>query len=217
MDVILLFDREEFYLSMTTETLETPLVSPPLFDLFWEQHRQKALVVLAAIIALALTLGAILLLQRSRRIAAENLLSQSSDITGWQKVIATYPHSQAAANALLLVAAAQRQSHDMAASNSTYAQFLKKFPHHPLAISGMIGQALNNDSTGNDHQALNELQQAATAYPKSYGAPFALWMRARILARTGKLEEAKRTIQTISTQYPDSFITTMMLRQRRGQ
>jgi len=196
---------------------ETPLVSPPLFDLFWEEHRQKVLLALAAFLFLALATGGILLLRRSHRIAAENLLSQSTDIAAWQKVIASYPSSGAAADATLLIAAAQRQAHDVASSNNTYAQFLEKFPHHPLAISAMIGKALNDDVTGHPDQALDELQQASVAYPKSYGAPFALWMRARLLARMGKMEDSKKIIQMISTQYPDSFVNNMLLRQGMGR
>lgn len=193
------------------------LVSPPLFDLFWEEHRQKIFLALAALLFLMLAVGGILLLRRSHRIAAENLLSQSTDIEGWQKVVDSYPHSKAAANAMLLIAAAQRQAQDREHSNATYTQFLTKFPHHPLAISAMIGKALNDDVAGHADQALDELQQASVAYPKSYGAPFALWIRARILARMGKMEDSKKTIQMIATQYPDSFVNNMLLRQGMGR
>ena len=192
---------------------ETPLASPPLLDLFWEQHRQKVFLVFAALLFIGVALGGFLLLGRSRRIASENLFSQSSNMLGWKKVVSSYPRSGAAANAMLLIAAAQREEHDLAASNKTYTQFLEKFPHHPLAITAMIGHALNADAAGNSRQALDQLQQASVAYPKSYGAPFALWMRARILARTGQPEEAKKMIQTISSQYPDSFVNQMLLQQ----
>lgn len=192
---------------------ETPLASPPLFDLFWEQHRQKIVLVSAALLFIGIAIGGLLLISRSHRIASENLFSQSSDMVGWEKVVSSYPRSGAAANAMLLIAAAQREAHDLAASNKTYTQFLEKFPHHPLAITAMIGHALNADTAGDSRQALDQLQQASVAYPKSYGAPFALWMRARILARTGQSEEAKKTVQMISTQYPDSFINQMLLQQ----
>lgn len=198
-------------------SLETPTLTPPLFDLFWEEHREKVFPTLAIVLFLVLLTGGLLLLGRSHRVASEELLSKSSDIAGWQKVISSYPRSQAAADAMLLIAAAQRQAHDVEHSNATYTQFLEKFPHHPLAISAMIGRALNADVAGHPDQALNELQQASLVYPKSYGAPFALWMRARILARSGKMEESKKTIQMISTQYPDSFINSMLLRQGVGR
>lgn len=202
---------------MTTESPTLSTISPPLFDVFWEEHRQKLFIAVALLLFLVLATGGILLLRRSHRIASENLLSQSTDIAGWQKVITAYPHSGAAANAMLLVAAAQRQAHDITASNNSYAQFLAKFPHHPLAISAMIGKAFNDDLAGHPDQALDKFQQASVAYPKSYGAPFALWMRARLLTRIGKSEDAKKAIQMISTQYPDSFVNNMLLRQGMGR
>ena len=202
---------------MSTESSIISPPSPPLFDLFWEEYRQKILLAIVVFLFLLLATGGILLLRHSRRLASESLLAQSADITSWQKVISSYPSSGAAANAALLIAAAQRQAHDIPASNNTYAQFLEKFPHHPLAISAMIGRALNDDVAGHSDQALDELQQASVAYPQSYGAPFALWMRARLLTRMGKTEDSKKTMQMISTQYPDSFVNNMLLRQRMGQ
>ena len=202
---------------MSTESSIISPPSPPLFDLFWEEYRQKILLAIVVFLFLLLATGGILLLRHSRRLASESLLAQSADITSWQKVISSYPCSGAAANAMLLIAATQRQAHDVPASNNTYAQFLEKFPHHPLAISAMIGRALNDDVAGHSDQALDELQQASVAYPQSYGAPFALWMRARLLTRMGKTEDSKKTMQMISTQYPDSFVNNMLLRQRMGQ
>ena len=202
---------------MSTESSIISPASPPLFDLFWEEYRQKILLAIVVFLFLLLATGGILLLRHSRRLASESLLAQSADITSWQKVISSYPGSGAAANAMLLIAATQRQAHDVPASNNTYAQFLEKFPHHPLAISAMIGRALNDDVAGHSDQALDELQQASVAYPQSYGAPFALWMRARLLTRMGKTEDSKKTMQMISTQYPDSFVNNMLLRQRMGQ
>ena len=202
---------------MSTESSIISPPSPPLFDLFWEEYRQKILLAIVVFLFLLLATGGILLLRHSRRLASESLLAQSADITSWQKVISSYPGSGAAANAMLLIAATQRQAHDVPASNNTYAQFLEKFPHHPLAISAMIGRALNDDVAGHSDQALDELQQASVAYPQSYGAPFALWMRARLLTRMGKTEDSKKTLQMISTQYPDSFVNNMLLRQRMGQ
>ena len=199
---------------------EYPAIAPassPLFVLFLEEHRQKILLALGIFLFLLLATGGILLLRHSHRLASESLLAQSNDIAGWQKVIASYPGSGAAADATLLIAAAQRQSHDLAASNATYAQFLKKFPHHPLAISAMIGRALNDDLAGHPDPALEELQQASVAYPQSYGAPFALWMRAGLLSRMGKSEDSKKTRQMISSQYPDSFVNNMLLRQGMGR
>jgi tetratricopeptide (TPR) repeat protein len=197
-------------------TTETPL-SPPLFDLFWEEYSRKILLALGIVFLLLLTTGAILLVRHSRRVASEELLSKSSDIASWKKVVSSYPGSGAAADAMLLIAAAQRQTHDLKQANATYVQFLEQFPHHPLAISAIMGRAFNEDLAAHPDQALDLFQQASVAYPKSYGAPFALWMRARLLTRMGKTEESKKTSEMIAMQYPDSFINSMLLRQRMGR
>ena len=200
---------------MFTDTPVTP--SPASIEIFWENHRQKIMtVMIAALIFFLVAMGG-LLWRHSERIAATNLFANAKDKAGWQAVIHRYPHSGAAANALLLLADAERKEHNIEASNATYAQFSKKFPHYPLAISALLGRAMNDDSLGHPEQALNEFQQAATAYPQSYGAPVALFLKARLLARLGKTNEAKRVIQILSNQYPNSLVTSVMLKQEAGR
>ena len=118
---------------------------------------------------------------------------------------------------MLLIAGAQAQEHHPEESSKTYAQFLKRFSHYPLAISARLGIAMNDDAMGHPEQAIQELQQAVAAYPKSYGAPEALLLQARIMARLGKKEEAKRLLQMIMTQYPDSLVSTIVLKQEMTQ
>lgn len=191
---------------------ELPLPTPPLAEIFWEEHRQKILLIIGSLLLLVVLVGSILFFQYSRRQAANALLAQATGMEEWQKIVQRYPNSGATADALLLMAAAERDQHHLDKSNALYSQFLEKFSHHPLAISGLIGRAINDDIAGNPQQAISEYQQAASAYPKSYGAPFALMSEARILTRQGKTVEVKRILSTISTQYPDSLVTTMMKR-----
>ena len=186
---------------------------PPHFEIFWEAHRQKVILgITVAVLCLALV-GGVLLWSHAQRNAATALLANAKDKAGWQSVADRYPRSGAAANALLLLAGAQRDEHNIEASNATYTRFLKQFPHYPLAISAFLGRAVNEDSAGHPDQAINELQQAASAYPQSYGAPIALLQKARILARLGKINDSKHVLQIISNQYPDSLVTTVVLRQ----
>src|SRR3990167_2944128 len=190
----------------------TPL-PPSTAEVFWETNRQKIVASIIVLIVILFIIGGTLLWRRSYQLTADTLLSDASDRTGWQKIVTHYPHSEAAAAALLLIAAAQRNEHQLEASNATYAHFLKQFSQHPLAISALIGEAMNDDLAGHPDQASNHFQQAAVAYPKSYGAPFALLSRVRLLARLGKTEEIPRALQMISSQYPNSLVTRMFLRQ----
>lgn len=193
--------------------IDTTPLSPPLVEIFWENHRQKIIAATVLTAVLIILLGSFLFWKRSKRLAADGLLSSATGVGGWQLVVNHYPHSGAAANALLLIGGAQAQNHQIEASNKTYTQFLKYFPHYPLAISARLGIAMNEDSMGHPEQAVQELQQAVAVYPKSYGAPQALLLQARILSRLGKKEEAKRVLQMIENQYPDSLVSTIVLKQ----
>ena len=193
--------------------IDSLIMTPSTFEIVWETYRPK-IIIGVTIIALVLfiTLGT-LLVRRSQRITSNALFTDATEIVGWQKVVDRYPHSEAAANALLLIAAAQRQEHHLDVSNTTYTAFLKKFPQHPLAISALLGKAANQECADQADQSLDTYQQAALVYSKSYAAPFALLNRARLLALLGKTDEAKRAVQLISSQYPNSIVTTMVLRQ----
>lgn len=193
---------------------ETPSLPPPLFDIFCEQHRQKIILGITLFVVLLVFTGGFLLWQRSERLAANGLLSSATDVAGWQAVVSRYPHSGAAADALLLIAGAQATNHQCDDANKTYAQFLKTFSHHPLAVSAYLGMAMNEDSMGHPEKALAAFQQAVAMYPRSYAAPEALMLQARLLARLGKKEEAKRLLQMIATQYPDSLVSTIVLKQK---
>ncbi len=192
---------------------ETPLISPPPLVMLWGQHRQKVVTSLLLVMSLIFIIGVLFFWKQSERLSSERLLSAASGLEGWQKVIRRYPHSGAAANALLLLAGAQANDHNFEESNKTYIHFLKSFSHYPLAVSAYLGKAMNEDAMGHSDQAMRELQQAVAAYPKSYAAPEALLLEARIMARLGKKEEAKRLLQMIANQYSDSLVSTVVLKQ----
>lgn len=192
--------------------IDIPLPTPPLAEIFWEQHRQKIIIGALAFIIIFLFIIGLFFWQHSQREAARALFMKATNMAGWQKVVDTYPRSRAAANALLLIAGAQRNQHHLDQSNATYARFLEKFSQTPLAVSALLGRAMNADDEAKSQVAIKEFQQAASAYSKSYGAPFALMSEARILGREGKPEELKRILTLISSQYPDSLVVTMMRR-----
>lgn len=192
---------------------DTLPLTPAPFEIFWEKYRQKIAVGIIACFVLLLFVGAILLWRRSERLAADALFANAHNKVEWEALVQRYPHSGAAANALLLIAEAQAQEHQWEASNATYAQFLKKFPHSPIAISAFLGNAMNQDAAGHPDEAINLFQQGASTYPHSYGAPIALMMKARLLARLGRKSEATSTLQLISSQYPESLVATVILKQ----
>jgi TolA-binding protein len=181
-------------------------VAPPsALELLWLNHRGALLAGVAGIILLGLIILGVTVSRRSGEIASQNALAGATDAAGWNAVIANYPGTPAAADAMLLLAASLREEGKTDASDALYSRFAETFPRSPIAVSGLLGRASNARVAGKSADAINDYQQAAAAYPQSYGAPFALFSQFRLLAQNGKTEEAKRILQTISTQYPMSL------------
>jgi tetratricopeptide (TPR) repeat protein len=181
-------------------------VAPPsALELLWLNHRGALLGGIAGLIVLALIILGVGASRRASEIASQNALAAATDAAGWNAVIANYPNSPAAADAMILLAASLRDAGKIDESNAVYSRFAEAFPRSPIAISGLIGRASNARVAGKSADALNDYQQAAAAFPQSYGAPFALFSQFRLLAQDGKVEEAKRVLQVIGNQYPFSL------------
>lgn len=181
------------------------VISPPSqLEILWTNHRGAVVGTVIALIAASLAVIGIAASDHASRIASETLLSEATDASGWAKVIAKYPRSAAGADAMLLMAASLRDAGKLEESDALYSRFAESFPQSPIAVSGMIGRASNSRVGGHLDRILNDYQQAVAAYPQSYGAPFALYETARLLARDGKTEEVKRLLQSLATTYPGS-------------
>jgi tetratricopeptide (TPR) repeat protein len=181
-------------------------IAPPSgFELLWLNHRGSLLGGLAGVIVLAAIVLGVLASERANTLASETLLANASNEAALNEVIAKYPKSPAAADAMLLVAASLRENGKLAESDALYSRFTESFPKNSLAVSGLLGRASNARVAGKPQEALSDYQQASSGFPQSYGAPFALLDSARLLAQNGKMEEAKKTIQLLVTQYPYSL------------
>ena len=188
--------------SSSDSTLE--IAPPSTLELLWINHRGVLLGSIAGVAVAALIVLGLIASAHATRLASETLLSQAGDETGWRAVIAKYPHSPAAADAMLLLAAALREEGKTSESDGLYSRFAESFPSSTLVISGLLGRAANERLSGQPDQAINSYQQAAAAFPQSYGAPFALFSEVQLLAQQGKSDEAKRVLQTLATQYQGS-------------
>ena len=196
-----------FFMSspFTPPEVDQEIAPPSSVELLWINHRGAVVGTVAAAVALVLVVLGVLVSSRASRLASENLLSSAQDEAGLRAVITAYPRSDAAADAMLLLAASLRESGKMEESDDLYSRFSESFSRHPMADSGALGRAANARVAGKTDLALSAYQQAAAAYPQSYGAPFALFSQARLLAQQGKGEEAKRVIQTLGSSYPSSI------------
>ena len=189
----------------TPPEADQELAPPSSLELLWLNHRGALLGGIAGLVVLCLIILGTLAVNRSTRVASENLLSGATNEAGWNEVISKYPGTPAAADAMLLLASSLRDAGKIDESDALYSRFAETFRSSPLAVSGLLGRASNARVAGKLGDALNAYQQAAAAYPQSYGAPFALFSQARILAQQGKMEDARRVIQSLGTQYPLSL------------
>jgi TolA-binding protein len=182
-----------------------PIDDPMLkWELFWEKNKSAILGAIALLVVGGIALGTWFIYSSLRSTAAQKLLASATGIEGYEAVVTQYPGSMPAADALLRLAAAQREAGDLKQSTAAFQKFLKKFPDHPLAGGALLGVAQNQDATGNSDAALTTYQQVVTQYPKSYAAPFAAYSEGEILLRRFLRDEAQRSFNMVVTQFPQS-------------
>ena len=191
---------------------ETPVIPSPLpiddpmlkWELFWEKNKSAILGGISLLLVGAIALGAWFIFSSLRTAAAQKLLADATGIEGYEAVVSQYPGSMPAADALLRLAAAQRDAGDIHKSTAAFQKFLETFPGHPLAGGALLGVGQNQDATGNSDAAVVTYQQVVTQYPKSYAAPFAAYSEGEILLRRYLRDEAVRSFNMVVTQFPQS-------------
>jgi len=183
---------------------ELEIAPPSAIELLWINHRGLLLGSVAALVVLVAIVLGVMASMRATRIASEDLLASATSDAGWNEVMTKYPHTPAAADAMLLLAASLREQGKYEESDEICSRFAEGYPTSMLSISGMLGRAANARVSNHPDKALSYYQEAAAESPSSYGAPFALYSQARLLIRLGKMEDAKRVVQTLLTQYPGS-------------
>ena len=67
--------------------------------------------------------------------------------------------------------------------------------------------AANLESMGKTAEAVTTYRSVAADYPQSYNAPLALLAQAQLLKKEGKADEARQVVETLMTQYRDSYAT----------
>lgn len=181
--------------------------------LFWHENKKKILLWVATVViigggALAWYVSSTLTNQ-----AAEEAFATAKDVAAYEAVIKKYPGTLPAADAWLLLAAAQRDAGKIEESTTAFRDFLKNFPNHPLAGGALLGVGQNQDAAGKTSEAAATFQQVAEKYPKSYAAPFARYAQVEILLREFRREEAKPLLESIPTEFPDSVVARLAVAQ----
>lgn len=177
--------------------------------LFWHTHKKNILLAVLAVLAIG---GGGLAWYVSSTLAAKGAitaLADARDVPQFESVIKSYGGSMPAADAILLVAAAQQKAGKFDESTAAFLNFLKSFPTHPLAGGALLGVGQNQDATGKADEAMATYQQVVEKYPKSYAAPFAGYAQAEILLRDFRKDEAKVVLDSLVSQFPESTIARL--------
>ncbi len=191
-------------MSFSSSDTHLEITPPSALELLWINHRNTLLAGICGVLVLGLVVIGVVLSHHASILASETLLSNATNDEGLRAVISKYPNSPAGADAMLLLAASLRDSGKFAESDELYSRFTETFPTSSLGVSGLLGRAANARLANNTDAALNNYQQAAAAYPQSYGAPFALYSEIQLLLQSGKSEDAKKILQTLMSQYAGS-------------
>jgi tetratricopeptide (TPR) repeat protein len=190
----------------TPPDTEHTIAGPSALELLWINNRGTVLGSIGGACVLIFIVLALMISNRNTQRGSETALSNAANEADWSALISKYPRTPAAADAMLLLAASLRNSGKLEESDALYSRFTETFPKYSLAVSGLIGRASNARVSNHADLAVSYYQQAASGFPQSYGAPFALFNNAGLLAQQGKIEEAKRIFQTLATQYSGSVI-----------
>ena len=193
------------------EPAQPPVLQGPVledssleWDLFWERNKFLILGVIAAIIVGGIAVAAWFAYSSTQNAAAQNLLANAKGIEDFRAVAEKFPRTMPAADALMRIAAAERDAGSMDKSTAAFREFLDRFPTHELAGGALLGIAQNQDAAGDTQSAMATCQQVVTQFPKSYAAPIAAYTEAEILLRGFQIEEARRGFNMVVTQFPTS-------------
>jgi predicted negative regulator of RcsB-dependent stress response len=206
-----------------------PTTRDPAVDahVFWFRFKNEIIAVLVLLILAILGLAAYHFYSEQRNSTAAEALAAAKKAQDYQQVIARYPNTPAGASARLLLAEAQRNERNFAASNATLQEFIDKYPNHELISTARMAMAANLEAMGKIDEALAMYQQVAMAdapaeeqsvidkiqdvfgkqkpKQKNFNAPLALVSQIHLLKAKNQPDAARRVCETIIAQYGDSF------------
>lgn len=173
-------------------------------ELFWARNKTTILAASVAVVVALAAAGLWIARDISQKREAERVFALADGPDGWEEVVRRFPQTPPAEAAALLLAASLRKEGDLAGSSRAYEEFLKNSEKSPLSGLARLGIAQNALAGGEQEQALEEFRlTAATGDP--FAAPMALFLEARALVSANQFAEARKALDSLTTQFPDSL------------
>ena len=191
-------------MSSPAETTTPPI--DPGFDplAFWIQYRSKILLFSGLLVVAVATYGISEWSRARTQAGAQQLLAGARTAEDYRQVIATYPATNAAGSAHLLLAGQLRKDGKLDESSALLRAFTEKYPGHPLFSGAWTSLAANLEAQGKADEALATYQKVSTSYANSFSTPVALMAQARLLKARGKTEEAARIYEQVIARYAEN-------------
>lgn len=171
-------------------------------DIFWQEHGRKLIAALVGVVVLILAAGLWFWNAARVRASAEALYSTANGPEGWREVIAKYPASIPAGNAMIELAAALRAQGDLDGASREIGDLLASQPGHPLAGAALLTLGEIQREQGKKDAALESFRAVSSKYKDSYAAPLAMLAEAEFIATLGSQGEARAILESIGSLYP---------------
>lgn len=122
-----------------------------------------------------------------------------------RKVVATYPRSNAAAEALFHAGSFLAQGKQPAKAQQTFRDLLARYPYAKWAEDSMMALAdLRSPDGKHDEAAVQTLEALLERFPKSALVPEALLRLATMARSKGDLDGSDRTLLQVREQFPNT-------------
>jgi predicted negative regulator of RcsB-dependent stress response len=170
-------------------------------QVFWWRFRKEIVaVIIVALLGVAF-LGGYRFYSARRASVAASMFASAKSASDYERVIAQYPNTPAAASSYLLLAEKQREEKKFAEANATLRVFIDRNPNHELAATAEMAIAANLESMGKNDEAFSTYQRIAAKYPQNYNAPLALISEVPLLKASNRIDEARRVCEEMLMKY----------------
>lgn len=170
---------------------------------FVEENFRKLVWLLVAGVAALCAYGFIRHQNTLKANEAAEAFTAAKTIEDCDLVIARYPGSNAAANALLLKADLLWDQNKKTSSADALRLFTTQHADHPLAVHALLGLGTKLDAMGERKEARAVFERIVREFSASEAAPLAQIRLGDILWAEGKQDEARKTYEELTVKFPD--------------
>lgn len=182
--------------------IDAAVVLPSASETWMEKNLKPLLVFVCLLILVLAAVGVVK--YRTDAVAREagGAFTAADSVDGFDAVIAKYPGSQAAANALLAKAEMLWEQNQKDSSTAALKTFLETNSKHPLLAQTKLALASRMDGMGEKAEAKKLYEELMTGFADSEVTPLAAIRLGDLLWSEGKVDEAKAIYETLPSKYP---------------